>query len=112
MDAVKSGLRNTAINAVNTLGKFVDPELNRGLSPKLQLDAAKTIVSTVFRMQGILSDGNTKQQKVTNNIMQVNTNADETGSEVFSRVMQDMGSISPVANMLYNSKDEAGEQNG
>ena len=104
METVKSGLRNTAINAVSTLSKFVDPEENRGISPKLQLEAAKTIVNTVFKMQGVLVDEKT-ENKVTNNIMQVNTQASDAGQEVFNRVVKDISSITPVATALYNEED-------
>lgn len=104
METVKTGLRNTAINAVSTLSKFVDPEENRGIHPKLQLEAAKTIVNTVFKMQGILTDEKT-ENKVTNNIMQVNTQASDAGQEVFNRVVKDISSITPVATALYNEED-------
>lgn len=104
METVKTGLRNTTINAVSTLSKFVDPEENRGIHPKLQLEAAKTIVNTVFKMQGILTDGK-EEKKVTNNIMQVNTQASEAGQEVFNRVVKDISSITPVATTVYNEED-------
>ena len=101
METVKSGLRQTAINAVSTLSRFVDPEENHGIHPKLQLEAAQTIVNTVFKMQGVLNDGETKKNVVTN-ITQVNTQATETGQEVFERVTKDISSIIPVATNIYN----------
>ena len=55
-------------------------------------------------MQGILTDEKT-EKKVTNNIMQVNTQAGEAGQEVFNRVVKDISSITPVATTLYNEED-------
>lgn len=99
---VKDGLRGIASDAVTSLARLVDP--TRKVNDKVRHDAAKTVIQYVIQTN---KDNPIKKdiENIVNNI-QINNNVPEDAREAYNRVMNDLASIIPVANNIYDTEGE------
>lgn len=94
---VKLGLADTANNSVASLRMLTDP--NNKVSEKVRYMASMGVLNTLLKMGGQFKT----DPSTVNNTLNVTTVQSSNAKEAYERALQDMQSIIPVADNIYDN---------